>query len=120
MARLPENSVPPKKRPPHSVAKRPARGSWSDVLAQPDASARKGRPGEVVRLPRRIIDAVLRAGSDDRALVCEVHARAVYVESIQCPGVAWYVRFRDAFTGNCGKRGEHLSIGRRMIGPEGE
>ncbi|GDX99017.1 hypothetical protein LBMAG48_14210 [Phycisphaerae bacterium] len=55
------------------------------------------RPGEVVRLPRRIIDAVLAHGTDDRVLVREVHARAVYVESIQCPGAAWYVRRSEIY-----------------------
>lgn len=50
------------------------------------------RPGEVVRLPRRIIDSVLRAGSDDRVLVREVYARAVYVQSLANPAAAWYVR----------------------------
>jgi len=53
------------------------------------------RPGEVVRLPRRIIEAVLRSGSDDRVLVREVHARAVYVQSIANPFAAWYVRRRS-------------------------
>lgn len=50
------------------------------------------KPGDVVRLPRRIIDRVLRSGSDDRVLVREVYARAVYVQSIANPAAAWYVR----------------------------
>lgn len=49
------------------------------------------RPGDVVRLPRWIIDAVLRTGADDRVVVREVHARAVYVQSVENPGAAWYV-----------------------------
>ncbi|MCC6228526.1 MAG: hypothetical protein IT432_04790 [Phycisphaerales bacterium] len=45
----------------------------------------------MVRLPRRFIDAVLRSGSDDRAIVREVHARAIYVQSVANPVAAWYV-----------------------------
>ncbi|MGE3107326.1 MAG: hypothetical protein AB7G11_14010 [Phycisphaerales bacterium] len=58
----------------------------------PRPRRREIQPGDVVRLSRRFIDAVLRAGSDDRAVVRRVHPRAVYVESLARPGSAWYVR----------------------------
>lgn len=65
---------------------------------RPDPSAIK--PGEVVRLPRRIIDAVLRSGADDRVLVREVYARRIYVQSLANPTAAWYVpRTRIAAAG---------------------
>jgi hypothetical protein len=58
------------------------------------------RPGEVVRLPRRIIDAVLAHGTDDRVLVREVQARGrvVYVQSLANPAAAWYVGHRNLST----------------------
>ncbi|CAG1008735.1 hypothetical protein PHYC_03608 [Phycisphaerales bacterium] len=52
------------------------------------------RPGDVVRLPRRIIDRVLRAGADDRVLVREIYARRIYVQSLANPAAAFYVRRR--------------------------
>jgi predicted RNase H-like nuclease len=52
------------------------------------------KPGDVVRLPRRMIDAVLRAGSDDRVVIREVHPRVVFVQSLANPWAAWYVRRR--------------------------
>jgi hypothetical protein len=64
---------------------------------RPDPPALK--PGDVVRLPRRVIDRVLRSGSDDRVLVREVYARAVYVQSLANPAAAWYVRRRVIATG---------------------
>ncbi len=61
--------------------------------APPRPRRREFQPGDVVRLSRRFIDAVLRAGSDDRVLVREVHARGrvVYVQSLANPKAAWYV-----------------------------
>lgn len=64
------------------------------VTVSPRARGREVHPGDVVRLPRRIIDAVLRWGSDDRVVVREVYARQIYVQSIENPWAAWYVRRR--------------------------
>jgi len=52
------------------------------------------RPGDVVRLPRRIIDRVLHSGADDRVLVREIYARRIYVQSLANPAAAFYVRRR--------------------------
>lgn len=39
-----------------------------------------------------MIDAVLRAGSDDRVVIREVHPRVVFVQSLANPWAAWYTR----------------------------
>jgi hypothetical protein len=71
----------------------------------PRPRRRELHPGDVVRLPRRIIDRVLRAGADDRVLVREVHPRAVYVQSVANPAAAWYVGRRVVTIGDGPSRG---------------
>lgn len=61
------------------------------VSLSPRPRRREIQPGSIVRLPRRIIDRVLRAGADDRVLVREIYARRIYVQSIANPFAAWYV-----------------------------
>ena len=51
-------------------------------------------PGDVVRLPRRFINAVLPWGSDDRVVVLRVLPGALYVRPLANPTRAWYVRRR--------------------------
>jgi hypothetical protein len=63
------------------------------------STSREIAPGDVVRLPRRIIDRVLRSGADDRVLVREIYARRIYVQSLANPAAAWYVRRRVIATG---------------------
>lgn len=56
------------------------------------------KPGDVIRLPRRFIEALRRDGTDDRAIVVKVYKdeRVVYVRLLKAPWTAVSVRRENA------------------------